>query len=149
MTDDTLAADHDAPLTDDILLADRIGLLLEHAIRRQFWMLFLTDQDVLAPAVMPCTDLPEDPTQITVTADLGAVGNAELLATRVAQIMEAYDLAQAVFVWERRGGPRVGDEERRWAQELASACARVGARVRAQFILHDRGLRVLAPDDYL
>ncbi|MEQ6898898.1 hypothetical protein [Microbacterium sp. KR10-403] len=149
MTDETLAADRDAPLTDDTLLAERIGQLLERAMRRQFWMLFLDGRDVLAPVVMPCDDLPEDPLGFSPSEDLGEVANAELLGVRVSQIMEEFDLAQAVFVWERRGGPRVRDAERRWARELAGACARAGARVRAQFLLHDRGLRVLAPDDYL
>jgi hypothetical protein len=149
MTDETLAADRDAPLTDDTLLTERIEQMLEHAMRRQFWMLFLDDRDVLTPIVMPCDDLPEDPLQRSPSEDLGEVANAELLGVRVSQIMAEFDLAQAVFVWERRGGPRVRNSERIWARELASACARAGARVRAQFLLHDRGVRVLAPDDYL
>ncbi|UUT35522.1 hypothetical protein [Microbacterium elymi] len=62
--------------------------------------------------------------------------------------MEELPAAQAVFSWERPGGPQVGAEERAWARGLGAACARAGVRVRAQFVVHDRGVRVLAPDDY-
>jgi len=148
MTNDTLAADNEAPLTDDTRLTDRVRFLLRRANIRQFWMMFLDENDVQAPVVMPCDDMPADPRALTFTDDLGTVTRAELLAARVAMIMREFGFAQAVFVWERRGGPRVGDEERIWARELAAACAQTGARIRAQFLLHDRGVRVLAPDDY-
>lgn len=149
MTKHTVAADRDAPLTDDTLLTARVEHLLERANIRQFWMLFLDEEDVQMPAVMPCDDVPADPYTECEVEDLGTVTNAELLASRIAWLMAECRFAQAVFVWERPGGPRVGDEERAWARELGAACARAGARVRAQFLLHDRGVRVLAPDDYL
>ncbi|QAY61022.1 hypothetical protein ET475_14175 [Microbacterium protaetiae] len=149
MTNDTLAADKDAPLTDDTLLTERVLFLLERANLRQFWMMFLDEHDVQAPTLMPCDDLPVDPCHQTHTDDLGTVTHAELLAARIAFLMEHCEFAQAVFVWERRGGPRVGEQERAWARELGAACVRHGVRVRAQFLLHDRGVRVLAPDDYL
>jgi hypothetical protein len=146
---DTVAADRDAPLTDDTLLTERVRFLLKGANIRQFWMMFLDEHDVQLPAVMPCDDLPADPRTPVHVDDAVATTCAELLAARVASMMAQCGFAQAVFVWERRGGARIGDEERAWARELAAACGRAGARVRAQFLLHDRGVRILAPDDYM
>lgn len=143
------AADRDAPLTDDLLLEERLAFLLRRANRRQFWMLFLYDDDVQTEVVMPCEGLPRDPRQTSMTSDLGERAYADILGHRVADIMNEFGFAQAVFVWERLGGPEVGDEERTWASALAASCAHHGARVRAQFILHDFGVRQLAPDDYL
>lgn len=143
------AADRDAPLTDDLLLEERIRFLLRRANRRQFWMLFLGDDDVQADVVMPCDDLPADPDAVLDTEDLGRAPYAVVLATRVAQIMTDFGFAQAVFVWERPGGSVARAEERGWARALAEACAGHGARVRAQFLLHDHGVRLLTPDDYL
>jgi hypothetical protein len=140
------AADREAPLADDILLTERIEFLLQRAGTRQLWMMFLDEDDVQSPVLLPCTGLPVDPGE----RPRGAEGStaAELLAVRVADLMADLGLAQAVFAWERPGGPRIGDEERAWARELGAACAAEGARVRAQFLVHDRGVRVLAADDY-
>ncbi|WP_029144506.1 hypothetical protein [Microbacterium luticocti] len=143
MTTTTNAADREAPLTDDILLTERVTFLLERANIRQFWMMFLDERDVQAPVVMPCADLPADPDQAE-----GGANAARLLAQNIAALMAEFGFAQAVFAWERPGGPRVGDEERAWARALGAACATEGVRVRAQFLVHDRGVRVLAPDDY-
>lgn len=149
MTKKTVAADREAPLSDDILLTARVEHLLGRANTRQLWTLFLDENDVQAPELMPIDNLPSDPGVMSRVADLGLVTCAELLAARIAPILTAHGLTQVVFVWERRGGPFAEDEERAWARELAGACGRAGVRVRAQFLLHTRGVRVLAPDDYL
>jgi len=149
MTKKSVAADREAPLTDDTLLTARVEHLLGRANTRQLWMLFLDENDVQAPELMPIDGLPSDPSVMSHVADLGLVTCAELLATRISALMSRHGLTQVVFAWERRGGPFVEDEERVWARELACACAQAGARVRAQFLLHTRGVRVLAPDDYL
>lgn len=143
------AADREAPLTDDVLLQERIRFLLRRANVRQFWMLFLYDDDVQAEVLMPCDDLPADPDVVVQTEDLGRAPYAVVLASRIAHIMSEFGLAQAVFVWERRGDSVARTEERVWARTLAQACRAAGAQVRAQFLLHDRGVRLLTPDDYL
>lgn len=143
------AADREAPLTDDLLLEERLAFLLRRANMRQFWMLFLHEDDVQTDVVMPCADLPADPSEMSTTSDLGETTHAALLGHRIGNLMREFGFAQAVFVWERPGSAEVGNEERAWAAALGAACANNGARVRAQFILHDHGVRILAPDDYL
>ncbi len=142
------AADRTAPLTDDALLQERIAFLLRRASLRQLWMMFLFADDVQSEILIPCADLPVTPHEILTTDDHER-SHADVLGERVAEIMEGLGFAQAVFVWERPGEPAAGVEEREWARALAEACAQHGARVRAQFLLHDQGVRALAPDDYL
>jgi hypothetical protein len=147
MTNKT-AADREAPLTDDILLAERVAFLLERASTRQLWMMFLDADDVQCPMLMPCAGLPADPAQPAGTGVTGPLTAAQLLGSRVAELLDGTDLAQVVFAWERPGGSRPDDRERAWARELAAACTGAGGRVRAQFLVHDRGVRPLTPDDY-
>lgn len=138
--------DPDTPLTDDILLSERIRYLLRGAIRSQVWLLFLDDADVQAPPVMPCDDLPRDPLMPDPNDPASPVP-ADAVARMVAGLMAECGFAQAVFVWERPGAPRLHPDDRAWAQALRAACVRRGVRVRAQFQLHDGGVRQLAADD--
>ncbi len=144
----SIAVDRLQPLTDDVLLHERVTDLLRRASVRQVWMLFLTDDDVQAPVLLPCDDLPADPNRI-VDGDLGRSTAASVLGARIAALMREFGFAQAVFAWERPGDAVAGAQERTWAHALAVACAEYGARVRAQFLVHDRGVRALTPDDYL
>lgn len=148
MTSST-ATDRNAPLTDDALLEERVTLLLERANVPQLWMMFLGDDDVQSELLLPFADLPRHPDELVDTPDLGRAANATVLGHRVAQIMREFGFAQVVFAWERPGSATARRGERRWARALAAACAVQGARVRAQFVVHDRGVRPLTPDDYL
>ena len=131
-----LATDHD--------VQERIAELLQTAIRRQWWTLYLDEDDVQVPLIMPMSGYPERP-----DAPCGADGTAaQLLASRLAQIMEEVGAAKLIFVWERPGRAESTPADREWARGLAEACRAVGLVVRAQLILHDRGVRWFAPDDY-
>jgi hypothetical protein len=147
MTNQT-AADRAAPLTDDIRLAERVAYLLERASTRQLWIMFLDEQDVQSPVLMPCAGLPDDPFEPVSASDTGPTTAAHLMGARVASLMDGTDLAQVVLAWERPGASRLDDQDRGWARELARACRARGGRVRAQFLVHDRGVRSVAPDDY-
>jgi hypothetical protein len=142
------AADRTAPLTDDALLQERISFLLRRASTRQLWMMYLDADDVQSEVLMPCSDLP-DPATVIPTGGRGGRTVAEVLSDRVRGVMSELRVTQVVFVWERPGGPRIEDDERMWARALGAACASRGVRVRGQFALHDSGVRVLAPDDYV
>jgi hypothetical protein len=138
----------DLPLTDDQLVLERIRLLVRSATRRQLWLTFLYPDDTLADAIMPCDDLPADPLSETSTED-GPVTIAAGLTRTLGAIMREFAFARAIFVWERPGGPTAEDEERAWARELAAECQRRDIVIAGQFLAHDRGVRPLAPDDYL
>ena len=95
---------------------------------------------------MPMARYPHDP-----HAPSGAEGTedtvAELLARRLGEVVEAMDAAKVIFVWERPGGPAVTAADRTWASALGAACNATGVAVRAQLVLHERGVRWLSPED--
>ncbi len=132
------------PITTDREVEERVALLLRNAIRRQWWTLYLDDDDVQLPLLMPMAGYPERP-------DLpsGEGGTAaQLIADRLSGIMRQVGAAKVVFVWERPGGPETTPYDREWARALAEACRTEGVVVRARLILHDGGVRWFAPDDY-
>ena len=137
---------NDLPITSDRDIEQRVAVLLQRANRRQWWTLYLDGADVQQPVVMPMAGYPDDP-----HAPSGAEGTkgtvAEMLARRLAEVVEAMDAAKVVFVWERPGGPAVTAADRSWASALGAACSATGVAVRAQLVLHDRGVRWLSPDD--
>ncbi|GAA3650469.1 hypothetical protein [Microbacterium marinilacus] len=137
----------DEPL-DDARLHELIGLMLAGAVRRQVWLMFLDDAARLSDVVMPLSDYPRDPSEPGVVEDLGPVTAAALLSERIRTIAEAAGCGQAVLVWEREGGEAFRAEELSWASAMAKGLQGDAPRLRAQFVLHDDGLRVLAADDH-
>jgi hypothetical protein len=132
------------PLTTDHDVQRRVAELLQGAIRRQWWTLYLDEDDVQLPLLMPMADYPESPDEPC--GDDGTA--AQLLASRLADIAGEVGAARLIFVWERPGGVESTPGDRDWARELSAACRTVGVAVRAQLILHDHGVRWFAPDDY-
>lgn len=135
--------DHD----DD--LRDALEILLQEAIRRQLWLLFIDDRGCLGAPLMPMDDYPQDPSEIVDVDDLGEVSQAELLMHRIGMLVNATGNSSAVLAWERRGTTAVRAEDRLWARAMAAAAAALAVPLRAQFIVHDAGVRQLHPDDYL
>jgi len=136
----------EAPL-DDATLEELVGLLLTSAVRRQLWLMFLDDQDRLSEAIMPTEDFPGDPHEPVVVDDLGPTTAACLLADRLGRICGAIEVTQLVLVWEREGDAAFGAEELAWAAAMSEEMGKSDVRLRAQFLLHDDGLRALAPGD--
>lgn len=134
---------NDLPITTDRDIQRRVADLLQVAHRRQWWTLYLDDADVQQPVLMPMADYPDDP-----DAPVGSEGTvARVIASRLAEIVESIGAAKVVFVWERPGGDTVTAADRAWASALGAECRRAGVAVRAQLVLHDAGVRWLAPDD--
>lgn len=132
------------PITTDREVEERVALLLRNAIRRQWWTLYLDDDDVQLPLLMPMAGYPERP-------DLpsGEGGTAaQLIADRLSSIVRQVGAAKVVFVWERPGGAEATRGDVEWARALAEACRAEGVAVRAQLILHSGGVRWFAADDF-
>ncbi|WP_203138236.1 hypothetical protein [Microbacterium sp. JZ31] len=133
---------------DDARLHELIELMLSGAIRRQLWLLFLDRDDRMSEAVMPTDDFPGAPDEPVVAGDLGPTTAAQLLAARLPLMCEAIGASQVALVWEREGDDRFRNDELAWAAAIAGALQDSEVRLRAQFVLHDDGLRALTPDDY-
>jgi hypothetical protein len=136
-------------LTSDTDLADQLGRLLEQAYNpRQLWLLFLDPEDRLSDVIMPCDDYPLDPDEQFHNEELGLTDYARLLAARLSEILELASASRVVLVWERPGPPAFDDDDLTWARAMSDACRAEGVPLRAQFRLHDGGIRILTPDDY-
>ncbi|WP_173924546.1 hypothetical protein [Agromyces sp. Marseille-P2726] len=142
----TLEADEATrlPLVSDHALHERVSELLQGAIRRQWWTLYLDEHDVQLPLIMPVAGYPERPDEPS-----GEEGTAaQVLASRLSEIVEYVGAAKVVFVWERPGDAVSTTADRAWARALGEACRAESVAVRAQFIVHDDGARWFALDDY-
>ncbi|MEV1130458.1 hypothetical protein [Agromyces sp. NPDC049794] len=132
------------PITTDRDVEERVALLLRNAIRRQWWTLYLDDDDVQLPLLMPMAGYPARPDEPS-----GEGGTAaQLIADRLAAVVEQVGAAKVVFVWERPGGAETTPGDRDWARSLAEACRAEEVVVRAQLVLHSGGVRWFAADDY-
>jgi hypothetical protein len=149
MTSIDRATRSDLPLRTDHQLRIALEDLLERANLAQLWVIFLDADDRLTGPFMPGDGFPDDPLELVRTDDLGEVPVAHVLAERVKMMIEAVGAARAVLVWERPGADGLTPDVRAWVREMALACRANGAALRAQLLLHNNGLRMLVPDDYV
>lgn len=150
----------DRILATDSDLQDQLTLLLQEANHRQVWLLLLDQDSRLTEPLMPMDDYPKTPDELCDTEDLGLVPFSEVLVERARMVCEVVGAREFVFVWERRGSDRFTAVDRAWARAVAgeaAAASRSGGGafgmsavqpLRAQFVLHNTGLRQLTPDDY-
>lgn len=137
------------PLRTDDQLRLALEDLLVSADREQLWFLFLDEDDRLTGPLMPGDEYPEDPVEAIETDDLGTVPAARVIAIRLRLIAEIVDAHRIVLVWERPGPDELDRPTRAWVKAMAAECRAVDVRLRAQLLLHDDGMRMLVPDDYV
>jgi hypothetical protein len=63
--------------------------------------------------------------------------------------MDGIGAARIVLVLERYGPPVLSSADVAWARSLASGCQVAGLNLRAMLLSHRRGVRWIAPDDYV
>lgn len=148
MTATTPPYDRGHAFQNDEEIQELISHLLRGASRRRLWMFFLDENHVLLDPIMPLGDYPADPAKVERTPDLGAMDVATLLATRLRSVRDEVGAATLVLVWERRGPDVFSVADVVWARAMANAFASVDVEVRAQFVLHNRGVRQITADDY-
>ncbi|HCS61161.1 MAG TPA: hypothetical protein DIW46_07175 [Microbacterium sp.] len=142
------------PLKDRVLdhdddLRDVVELLLQRANQRQMWLMFMDERGCLGDPLMPMNDYPADPNYEVDIDDLGTVTEAHVLMHRAGLLREMTGNASIVLAWERIGTEMISDDDRNWARAMAEASRLLDVPLRAQFIVHARGVRQLHPDDYL
>ena len=159
MTASDTRIDPDRILATDADLQDQLGLVLERATHRQLWLLLIDHEHRLAEPIMPMDDHPSSPHELCDTDDLGLVPFARVLVHRARLVCELVGAREFVFVWERCGTDSFTADDREWARAIAGEAGGAGlggtpfggeteAQLRAQFVLHDTGIRQLVPDDY-
>ncbi|TDP91442.1 hypothetical protein EDF62_2058 [Leucobacter luti] len=132
-------------------LAWLLNGLLQPAVRQQFWLFLFDAEHRLRDPIIPFEGLPADPHEVHETSDMGRVPFATVLLQRIAWVSEVAKAASMVGVWERPGPERFTATDLRWAQSIAHGAGETAGvpRVRSLFVLHDTGLRLIAPDDYI
>ncbi|MBO9626793.1 MAG: hypothetical protein J7484_10510 [Microbacterium sp.] len=146
MTDQTIPV-KDRPLRDDDDLSALLEQLLQRASRRQVWLMFVDQRGCLAEPLIPIEGYPDDPSAVADAPDLGEVTEASLLMQRAGMLREAMESAAVVLVWERPGSRIIGVDDREWAVAMRDAAAEHAIPLRAQFVLHSRGVRQIHDDD--
>jgi hypothetical protein len=126
------------PLETDDALQRRVADLVGRANRRQLWLLFLDEDHVQLPVLIPIDDLPTQPQP----------GDGEMLAGALATTAEVIGAAWVVLVWERYADDTLTALDRRWASVAHDACDDRGVPLRAMLLSHRRGVRWIAQDDY-
>lgn len=140
---------HDRILHTDDDLREALEVLLERANIRQMWLVFIDQSGCLGGPLMPMNDYPADPAEFVEVDDLGVVTHAQLLMSRAGSLRTITGNAEVVLVWERTGDEGVLAADAAWAQAMAESAQMFEVPLRAQFILHSRGVRQLHPDDYV
>jgi hypothetical protein len=97
---------------------------------------------------MPSDDLPGEPGERVRAEGLGDASYAQVLAARLPSIMELIGAEQPVIVWEHPGDGAHTDDALAWPRAVAAACLDQGVPLRAQFLLHDHGIRQLSVAEF-
>jgi hypothetical protein len=122
-------------LTSDELIHERVSDLVGRAISRQLWLMFLDENDAQLPLLVPVSDLPSAP-PIEIASLI--IGTADAVGAR-----------GIIVVLERYGDESLTAADRAWARHIHLCCAEAPARLRGILLSHARGVRWVAPDDYL
>lgn len=126
----------DDPLTTDESVLERARLLLGHAIRRQVWLMFLDDRDCQLPVLIP-SYVPRRP-------------NAQFrenFPQLLGVLFEDADADAMVVAYERRGDDELTESDRGWLTLIRDACASAAVSLRGPLLVHDGGVRWIAPED--
>jgi len=126
------------PLTTDALIEARVGSLIGRAQNRQIWLLFLDQNHVQSPLVLPISDVPVAP----------AADDLDNWCELIRGTTEAVDAADVIVVIERYAPDRLTDADRGWARLLSDGCRVAGVTLRAVVLSHRNGVRLLAAEDY-
>lgn len=132
-------SDEVGPLDTDAQILDHAGSLLSTAIRRQTWLLFLDDDNLPVPLLIPIDGFPRVP---------GPEGALPFVSNLTREGL-GIDGLSMIVVWERPGGEALSNDEKAWVTGFADAFAELartdGLRnrptLRAQLLLHDAGVR--------
>ncbi len=125
------------PLSTDALIQERVTSLVGRACRRQFWLLFLDEDSIQLPLLVPIGDPPAYP-QPESDALLGMVENAA----------ESVGAASVVVVIERYADDTLTPSDLAWAAWLDTAFRDHAIDLRGMLLSHRRGVRWIARDDY-
>lgn len=125
------------PLVSQVLIEERVRALIGRASRRQLWFLFLDENQVQLPLLIPLDDYPSAPDD-----------SVHHLARAMGQAMDAAGADSLVVVMERYAASGLAPADVAWARAIHDAFDLEGVRLRGLLLSHNRGVRWVAQDDY-
>lgn len=126
------------PLVSDEQVRERVDALIGKANQRQLWMLFLDEDGVQLPLLIPIDGLPARPTD----------EDTARVLDRVREVMVEIGAEFLVVVIERYASKTLTVHDRDWARSIAAACSATGIRLRAQLVSHRAGVSLLSAADF-
>lgn len=127
------------PLSSELAIRERVTALIGRAARRQLWLLFVDGDDVQLPLMIPIENHPSRPDGESVSR----------LAAALSDVSETSDAHGLIAVLERYGSAELTRSDLAWANAMHEASATSPLTMRAILLSHARGVRWVAPDDYL
>lgn len=128
----------DVSLDTDADITDRVASLLEHAMRRQVWIMFLDGESRQLPVLMP-SYVPRRPND----------SDACRLADFFRDLRDELDATTIVLTFERPGSPDLNERDREWLRMLREGCVLAGVSFRGPLLCHTAGVRWVPLDEYL
>jgi hypothetical protein len=125
------------PLTSQVLIEERVRALIGRACRHQMWFLFLDENQVQLPLMIPLDDLPSAPGD-----------SVHDLARAMGQAMEAAGAGSIIVVIERYASSALTAADVAWARGIHRAFDLEKIELRGVLLSHNRGVRWIAQDDY-
>ena len=129
---------HDIPLITDADVLDRVAALIQHAIRRQVWLMFLDEDSRQLPVLMP-SYVPRTPRP----------GDGARLGEFFRLMAGDCDASTVVLTLERRGRADLSEADRKWLRMLREACLLAEIQFRGPLLCHNDGVRWVPLDEYL
>lgn len=127
------------PLSTPERIEGRVLSLVGRATRREIWFLFVNHLDAQLPIILPLEDHPSLP----------APGDPARFARMMSHVGEATGAAGVIVVIERYADHMLSPSDLAWASALHGAAAESSLILRGMLLSHARGVRWIAPDDYL
>lgn len=127
------------PLSTPERIEGRVLSLVGRATRREIWFLFVNDSDAQLPIILPFEDHPSLPSP----------GDPAQLTRMMSHVGEATGAAGVIIVIERYADHMLSPSDLAWASSLHAAAAASTLILRGMLLSHARGVRWVAPDDYL
>lgn len=127
------------PLSTPERIEGRVLSLIGRATRREIWFLFVNHRDTQLPIILPLEDHPSLP----------AAGDPARFTRMLSHVGEATGAAGVIVVIERYADPRLSPSDLAWASTLHAAAVESTLILRGMLLSHARGVRWVAPDDYL
>jgi hypothetical protein len=140
-TNPTLPSVDDArlePLITDSDIERRVSALIGRANVRQLWLLFLDNDSVQLPLLVPIDGMPSQPSDI----------DTERIVSNIAEMMLDIEATSLVAVWERYGPPRLTKQDAAWARALDHACTDRDVDLRAMLLSHRTGVSWIGRSDF-